>query len=62
MPHPRPFRFGVQLSAAGSSAEWTDLAREAEALGCSTLFVPDHFGDQLSPGRAAPVVARRTGT
>lgn len=49
MAHQRPFRFGVQLSQADTGAEWAELARKAEDLGYSTLFVPDHFGDQLSP-------------
>jgi len=49
MAHPRRFRFGIQLSSAPSAAAWADLAREAEDLGYSTLFVPDHFGDQLAP-------------
>jgi probable F420-dependent oxidoreductase len=60
MPHPRPFRFGVQLSHAASSAAWTDLAREAESLGYSTLFLPDHFGDQLAPGPALTAAAAAT--
>lgn len=60
MPHPRRFRFGVQLSTAGSSTEWADLAREAEDLGYSTLFVPDHFGDQLAPGPALMAAADAT--
>lgn len=60
MPHPRPFRFGVQLSTAATSVEWADLAREAEALGYSTLFVPDHFGGQLAPGPALTAAAGAT--
>ena len=60
MPHPRRFRFGVQLSSASSSADWSDLAREAEDLGYSTLFVPDHFGDQLAPGPALTAAADAT--
>jgi probable F420-dependent oxidoreductase len=60
MPHPRRFRFGVQFSTAGSSTEWADLAREAEDLGYSTLFVPDHFGDQLAPGPALTAAAAAT--
>ncbi|HEX6418180.1 MAG TPA: TIGR03621 family F420-dependent LLM class oxidoreductase [Acidimicrobiales bacterium] len=60
MAHPRPFRFGVQLSTAGSATEWADLAREAEALGYSTLFVPDHFGGQLAPGPALMAAAAAT--
>ncbi len=60
MPHPRRFRFGVQLSNAGSPAEWAGLAREAEDLGYSTLFIPDHFGDQLAPGPALMAAADAT--
>jgi alkanesulfonate monooxygenase SsuD/methylene tetrahydromethanopterin reductase-like flavin-dependent oxidoreductase (luciferase family) len=62
MPHARRFRFGVQLSTADSAAEWTDLAREAEDLGYSTLFVPDHFGPQLAPGPALTAAADATTT
>lgn len=60
MPHPRRFRFGVQFSTAATSASWADLAREAEDLGYSTLFVPDHFGDQLAPGPALVAAADAT--
>jgi probable F420-dependent oxidoreductase len=60
MPHPRRFRFGIQLSTAGSGSAWADLAREAESLGYATLFVPDHFGDQLSPGPALVAAAAAT--
>ncbi len=60
MPHPRKFRFGVQFSTAATSAAWADLAREAEDLGYSTLFVPDHFGDQLAPGPALVAAADAT--
>jgi probable F420-dependent oxidoreductase len=49
MGHPRPFRFGIQLSNAGSAAEWAELARKAEDMGFSTLFMPDHFSDMLAP-------------
>jgi probable F420-dependent oxidoreductase len=62
MPHARRFRFGVQLSTAGSPGRWTDLAREAEDLGYSTLFVPDHFGEQLAPGPALTAAADATTT
>ena len=62
MPHARRFRFGVQLSTAGSAADWTDLAREAEDLGYSTLFIPDHFGEQLAPGPALTAAAAATTT
>ena len=60
MPHPRRFRFGVQFSTAASSAAWADLAREAEDLGYSTLFLPDHFGDQLAPAPALVAAADAT--
>jgi probable F420-dependent oxidoreductase len=48
--HPRTFRFGVGCSKARSSKEFTALARKIEALGYSTMFVPDHFVDHdLAP-------------
>src|SRR6185437_12003570 len=39
----RPFRFSVQAFEATSAKEWTDLARQAEDLGYSTLFTTDHY-------------------
>lgn len=60
MPH--PFRFGLQLSRAAGPAEWRRLARDAEALGFSTLFVPDHFDDQFGPLVALTVAAEATTT
>jgi probable F420-dependent oxidoreductase len=60
MSHPRRFRFGIQLSSAPTAAAWAELAREAEGLGYATLFVPDHFGDQLSPGPALTAAAAAT--
>lgn len=60
MSHPRRFRFGIQLSTAESPVAWADLAREAEDLGYSTLFVPDHFGDQLGPAPALTAAAAAT--
>src|SRR6185437_822137 len=41
--HDRRFRFGVACSKGRSRKEFTALAQKAEALGYSTLFVPDHF-------------------
>jgi probable F420-dependent oxidoreductase len=58
--HPRPFRFGIQLSTAPSGAAWADLARKAEDLGFDTLFMPDHFGDQLAPVPALMAAADAT--
>lgn len=60
MAHPRPFRFGIQLSTASSGADWADAARKAEDLGYSTLFMPDHFGDQLAPIPALMAAADAT--
>jgi probable F420-dependent oxidoreductase len=39
----RPFRFGAQAFEARSAKEWTDIARQAESLGYSTLFTTDHY-------------------
>jgi len=60
MAHPRPFRFGIQLSNASSGAAWAELARKAEGLGYDTLFMPDHFGDQLAPVPALMAAADAT--
>jgi probable F420-dependent oxidoreductase len=57
-----PFRFGVQLSNAGSGAAWRDTARKIEGLGYSTLFIPDHFDDQFGPLVALAVAAEATTT
>src|SRR3954463_13067962 len=62
MAHPRKFRFGVQASNVASGAEWAALARKAEDLGFSTLFLPDHFGDQLAPVPALMAAAAATTT
>ncbi|MBA2283481.1 MAG: TIGR03621 family F420-dependent LLM class oxidoreductase, partial [Acidimicrobiia bacterium] len=62
MAHPRKFRFGVQLAHASSGAAWKELARKAEDLGYSTLFMPDHFGDQLAPVPALQAAADATST
>ena len=62
MSDPRPFRFGVLASKARSSSEWRETAKKAEALGYSTLVMPDHFGDQLSPIAALSTAAAVTDT
>jgi len=62
MAHDRKFRFGMQLATAGSADEWTALARKVEDLGYSTLFVPDHFEDQLAPAPALQAAASATTT
>jgi probable F420-dependent oxidoreductase len=43
------FRFGIQTSRAGSADEWAEKARKIEDRGFSSLFIPDHFGDQYAP-------------
>ena len=60
MSHPRRFRFGVQTSTAASGDEWAALARQAEDLGYATMFLPDHFGDQLAPVPAMAAAAAAT--
>jgi probable F420-dependent oxidoreductase len=45
----REFRFGLSVRDAGSRAAWQDRARQAEALGFSTLVVPDHLVEALPP-------------
>ncbi len=56
------FRFALQVSKAESPQEWRRLARQAEDLGYSTLYVPDHLDDQWSPMVACAVAAEATTT
>ncbi len=56
------FRFALQASGAASAAAWRDLARRAEDLGYSTLYVPDHLDDQWAPMIALAVAAEATTT
>ena len=58
----RKFRFGVQTSNAPSREAWSEKARRIEELGYSTLFIPDHFGDQLAPMPAMMAAADATTT
>ncbi len=58
----KPFRFGVQVSQASSASEWRDKARKLEDLGYSTLFMPDHFGQELAPLPAIAMAAAYTTT
>ena len=68
MAAPRRFRFGIQLAtsldlnptAIPDATAWTEAARRAEDLGYSTLFMPDHFGDQLAPVPALMAAADAT--
>lgn len=58
----KPFRFGVQLAGATTGPEWRAKARKVEDLGYSTLYIPDHFGDQWGPLVALTVAAEATTT
>ncbi len=62
MPNPKPFRFGVQCATAADGPAWAAFARKAEALGFSSLHLPDHFGDQLAPIPAMMAAADATTT
>jgi probable F420-dependent oxidoreductase len=56
----RPFRFGVTEHRASNAKAWREQARRVESLGYSTLYIPDHFGDQLSPVAALMSAADAT--
>jgi probable F420-dependent oxidoreductase len=58
----RPFRFGVQLSAPSTAADWSDTARRIEALGYDTATMPDHFTEQLAPVPALQAILDATTT
>ncbi len=58
----QPFRFAVQLEGAPSGRAWRDLARQIESLGYSTLYMPDHLGDQWGPMVALTAAAEATTT
>jgi probable F420-dependent oxidoreductase len=58
----KPFRFGVQISQCESASAWRDKVRKLEDLGYSTLFMPDHFGEELAPMPAIAMAAAHTST
>jgi probable F420-dependent oxidoreductase len=58
----RPFRFGVQLSAATDGPTWTETARRIESLGYAIATMPDHFTDQLAPMPALQAILDATTT
>jgi probable F420-dependent oxidoreductase len=61
MAHHHKFRFGVQVSTASSAEDWKHKARKIEALGYSTLFMPDHFIEtELAPMVAISFAAAHT--
>lgn len=56
------FRFSADLQAPLEGSTWADSAREIEALGYSTLFVPDHFDEGFGPIAAMATAAAVTTT
>src|SRR3989442_193782 len=56
----RPFRFGVNMRTASSGRGGAEGAGRVEALGSSTLTVPDHFSDTPSPMPAIVAAAAAT--
>ena len=56
----KKFRFAIQTSNAQSGDAWREKARKIEDLGFSTLFIPDHFTDQLGPIVALTSAAEAT--
>src|SRR6478672_9474796 len=59
---PKPFRFAADMHAPMPGRSWADSARALEALGYSTLFVPDHFDEGLGPIAAMSAAAVVTDT
>ena len=56
----KPFRFALQTSFAPDGGTWRDRARKCEDLGYSTLYIPDHFGEQFGPLVALTAAAEAT--
>jgi len=62
MAHPRRFRFAADLARPLAGANLLDSARELEALGYSTIFVPDHLDEGPGPIAAMAAFAAVTST
>jgi len=60
VPVDRRFRFGVHTSDAAPGSAWIDAARRIESLGFSTLFLRDHFDNQIGPIAAMAAAAVAT--
>jgi probable F420-dependent oxidoreductase len=62
VPPARSFRFGVQAGhpPGGDPGDWAGFARRTEDLGFSSLFLPDHLGDQAAPIPALSAAAVAT--
>jgi probable F420-dependent oxidoreductase len=48
------------MVSASDAKSWADASRKVEDLGYSSLFLPDHFGDQLAPVPALMAAADAT--
>jgi probable F420-dependent oxidoreductase len=62
MPHDRRFRFALDLHEPFPGMTLVESAREAEQLGYSTVFFPDHFDEGPGPLAAMAAVAVSTST
>lgn len=58
----RRFRFACQINQPFDGRSWPDTFREIEALGYSTVFVPDHFSEGAGPISAMAAAAAVTTT
>jgi probable F420-dependent oxidoreductase len=56
----KAFRFGVNVRTGASAGTWAALARKVEALGYSTLNVPDHLTQLPAPIPALASAAAAT--
>jgi probable F420-dependent oxidoreductase len=56
------FRFAAELHRPFDDRSWADSVRELEALGYSTMFVPDHFSEGFGPIAAMASAATATTT
>jgi probable F420-dependent oxidoreductase len=55
-----PMRFGVITSHAPDGHAWRERARRAEALGYTSLLMPDHFQNQWAPLVALTIAVEAT--
>lgn len=58
----RPFRFGIVAAQARTGDEWRDKARRIEALGFSTMLIPDNIEYLFAPLVALTMAAAVTST
>lgn len=60
MPSPRPFRFGVLAESLRTEVDLRETVNRAEAVGCSTFLVRDHFVEAPFGHQFAPLVTLAT--